>query len=337
MDTNGIPLDKAELLATLLEGILYGFSVLMFGGTLRVLMFQRATYGVNRKMLTVSCLLLLFSSVHLVIDIIRIMQGLILYRDTYPGGPIEYFSNVAQWTFISKNYIYIVQTIIGDGVLLYRCYAVWQSKFVMVLPGLLWCASGVTGFAATYTASQASGTNIFNGSLGKWITSFWASAFATNVLATSLLAYRIWHLDHRSAGLRGHRRSQLRPILHIILDSALIYSLTLLTGLICFVSGSNAQYVVLDMVMPIISITFYMVIIRVGLANKAYRLSNVFPLGYTSPDNSSSFDRRNRMQVHITSLTESQVENHSMSPNAAVNYDRRNETKTDGRVGEEEV
>lgn len=49
--------------------------------------------------------------------IIRVMCGLILYRDTHPGGPIRYFSDVSQWAFNVKNYIYVVQTLIGDGVI----------------------------------------------------------------------------------------------------------------------------------------------------------------------------------------------------------------------------
>lgn len=44
------------------------------------------------------------------------MEGLILYRDTYQGGPVAYFSNVSQWTFLSKNHVYTAQTLIGDGV-----------------------------------------------------------------------------------------------------------------------------------------------------------------------------------------------------------------------------
>ena len=45
------------------------------------------------------------------------MEGLILYRDSYQGGPIAYFSDVSQWTFLSKNHIYTAQTLIGDGVI----------------------------------------------------------------------------------------------------------------------------------------------------------------------------------------------------------------------------
>ena len=45
------------------------------------------------------------------------MEGLILYRDTYPGGPVAFFSNVSQWTFVAKNYLFTVQTLVGDGVI----------------------------------------------------------------------------------------------------------------------------------------------------------------------------------------------------------------------------
>lgn len=49
------------------------------------------------------------------------MEGL-LYRNTYPGGSIAYFADVSQWTFVSKNYVYAAQTLVGDGVVVsFRC------------------------------------------------------------------------------------------------------------------------------------------------------------------------------------------------------------------------
>ena len=59
---------------------------------------------------------------HLVIDIIRVMEGLILYRDTYLGGPVAFFSNVSQWTFVAKNYVFTAQTLVGDGVVVSFLY-----------------------------------------------------------------------------------------------------------------------------------------------------------------------------------------------------------------------
>jgi hypothetical protein len=306
-------MDKAELLSVLLEALLYGFSLLMFGGTIWTLLSQRSTHQVNHKMFTVACALLLCSTTHIAIHIIRVMCGLILYRDTYPGGPVAYFSDVSQWTFTVKNHVYTVQTLIGDGVILYRCYMVWQSKLIMIFPSLLWCAAGVTGIMSSYTASEVTQNGVFGGLLSQWITSFWAIALATNLLATLLLVCRIWHVDRKATRLRAGRQSQLRPILQILVDAGAIYTLTLLVALICFVCQTNGQYVVLDMVTPIISITFYMVIIRVGLATRANQMTHV-PLRNTSVENSLSAERRRGMQVHITTLTESKVDQGRRSP-----------------------
>lgn len=56
-----------------------------------------------------------------------------------------------------------------------------------------------------------------------------------------------------------------------------------------------------------------MVIIRVGLAARPSQLGNI-PLGNTSADHTSSAERRRRMQVHITTLTESKVEHGQRQP-----------------------
>ena len=58
-------------------------------------------------------------------------------------------------------------------------------------------------------------------------------------------------------------------------------------------------------VTPIISITFYMVIIRVGLVNRVKSTPNI-PL--TSMDASVSGERRPGMRVRITTLTECMVD-----------------------------
>ena len=65
-----------------------------------------------------------------------------------------------------------------------------------------------------------------------------------------LLVCRIWHVDRKTMRLRAGRQSQLRPILQILVDAGTIYTLTLLVALICFLSQTNGQYVVLDMVSP---------------------------------------------------------------------------------------
>jgi len=188
---------------------------------------------------------------------------------------------------------------------------VWQSFKIIALPCLMWCSVAASAVGTMYAVSQAKATagNIFAPATGRWITSFYATTLTTNFLSTMLLAYRIWRIDRSVSRVRA-TQGPLRPLLEVVIDSGVLYSVTLLAALSCFVAKSTGQYVVLDMVMPIISIAFYMVIIRVGIAktsnNSTHALST---LGGQSIGNGvmSANDpqySRNRMQVHITKLTE---------------------------------
>jgi hypothetical protein len=54
----------------------------------------------------------------------------------------------------------------------------------------------------------------------------------------------------------------------VVMDAGALYSFTVIAAVVCFAVESNGQYVVLDMVTPIISIAFYMVILRIGIAQR---------------------------------------------------------------------
>ena len=69
-----------------------------------------------------------------------------------------------------------------------------------------------------------------------------------------LLAFRIWYIDRQSKKLRGHQKSQLRQVLHIVIDAGALYNLTLVVVWICFSVQTSGQFVVLDMVGPLSSL-----------------------------------------------------------------------------------
>ncbi|EGN98377.1 hypothetical protein SERLA73DRAFT_169351 [Serpula lacrymans var. lacrymans S7.3] len=311
LEPNGIPLDSAAVASTVLEAILYGFSVLMFIGTMWALIHRRGMIEMNKKMVAVANLLLFFSTTHLIIDIVRTEEGLVQYRDTFPKGPVAFFSDVAQWSFVYKNMVYMLQTLVGDAVVIYRCFVVWQSLYIIALPILLWCSVALTGIGCVYSISQATVNkeNIFAPGTGPWITAFLASTLAANLLSTSLLAYRIWDVT-REVGDARVGRSSLWPILRIILDSGILYSVSLLAALLCFVTKNRGHYVLLDMIMPIISITFYMVIIRVTIkrtTSQDMQATTRLTRGFST--NRQSIPERQHyplkpLQVHITQLTE---------------------------------
>jgi hypothetical protein len=266
-----MPLDTAAIFSTVMEGILYGFSVLMFVGTMWTLTYKRRMKEINRPIAVVAFMLLILSTAHMIVDIIRVEQGLVTYRDTFPGGPAAFFADIAQVTFVIKNIIYTMQTMLGDGMVIYRCYVVWQSVWVVLVPSLLWFGITVCGCCAVYSVSQATSDagNIFAKATGQWITAFYAMTLASNLLASGFLAYRIWMMERNISAIRATKGSMM-PIVRVLADAAILYSVTLLSALVCFVRANNGQYVILDMIMPIISIAFYMVIIRMAMKTRSH-------------------------------------------------------------------
>ncbi|KAG2120250.1 hypothetical protein DEU56DRAFT_928448 [Suillus clintonianus] len=274
----GIPSDTAALLSALLEGILYGFSVLMFMGTIWALTYNHRIQDVNRPITVVAILLLMLSTAHIVVNIVRVQDGLIKYRDTFPGGPVAFFGDVSQETYVIKHALYIIQTLLADGVVIYRCYVVWQTVWVIILPSVLWCSVAVTGVNAVYSFSQASRnpTDIFTTVVADWVTTFIISTLSTNLLSSGLLAYRICMIERTVCTVRTVKGS-IMPIARVLVDAAALYSVTLLARLICFVYNNNGQEVVVDMVMPIISIAFYMVLVRIAVNEQTRSYRSIIP------------------------------------------------------------
>jgi len=305
----GVNLDIAALISTTLEAILYGFSLFMLGTTVQVLLehgWRRRSQ--NRLMLVVSALLFIFSTMHMAIDFKRIEEGFITFRDSI--GPIAYFSQPSQFTFVFKNAVYTAQTLTGDGILIYRCYVVWQSMWVVALPILGWCAVLATGVLSVYSCARVpisgEGSNIFAESVSHWITSFFSCTFATNFITTFLLAYKIWDVNRRTATVK---QRSLMPVVRIVADAGAFYSMALSAALGCYAQQSNAQFITLDMITPIISITFYMVILRVSRASAQLRAraGQAASISHSS-QNVSSHSRGQQypmkpLEVRITKLT----------------------------------
>ncbi|KAG2340475.1 hypothetical protein BDR05DRAFT_966754 [Suillus weaverae] len=303
MASGGMPMDAVVTMSVLLEGVLYGFSVLMFIGTIWALTYNCRVQDINRPVAVVAVLLLILSTAHIVVNIIRIEDGLVKYRDTYPGGPSAFFADVSQDTFVVKHVFYVMQTLLADGVVIYRCHAVWRSILVIILPCVLWCSVAVTGVYAVYSCSQASSSSIFAKALARWVMVFLASTIATNLLSSGLLAYRIWTVERAVSTVRASK-SNVMPIIRVLVDAAVLYTVVLFIALVCFVCSSNGEIVVVDMAMPIMSIAFYMVLIRIAInRNTPSYFSTTREISSKADQGHSRQYEMKPLQVHVCALT----------------------------------
>ncbi|KAG1799038.1 uncharacterized protein HD556DRAFT_1460800 [Suillus plorans] len=149
---------------------------------------------------------------------------------------------------------------------------IWRSIWVIILPSIMWCSVAVTGVCSIYEfwhASIISG-NVFGLLvIHNWISVFYALTLATNLLSSGLLAYRIWKIEHNVTSSRTTKITTT-SILRVVMDAAILYSIALLCTLIGVVCSNNGSLVMIDMLTSIISITFYMVIIRIAMGKSTH-------------------------------------------------------------------
>ncbi|PIL34446.1 hypothetical protein GSI_03222 [Ganoderma sinense ZZ0214-1] len=260
-------LRAAGIFSTTMEAILYGYAVFMFTLAMWILLRDRHKRHVNYYMVFAGCTLLTLATAEMAVNIARVYQGFLSKGPDLQGGAEAYFADVSEPTFVLKSCLYNAQTLVLDAVVIYRTYVVWQNWLICVLPIIGWFGllAGSIGLnVAIATASSHKG-NVFAVQTGQWITAVYALSLATNISTTSLLAFKIWNVARKSAQYRSS--NIFTPVLRVIIESGAIYSVTITAALISFVVQSNGVYVVLDMISPIISIVFNMLIIRIGLAN----------------------------------------------------------------------
>ncbi|KAJ7034858.1 hypothetical protein C8F04DRAFT_1100320 [Mycena alexandri] len=202
-------------------------------------------------MFVFSCLMFIISTMHLSINIFRLIRGYVDFR-LAPGGPIGYLGQLNRWDHVMKDTLYGTQIMVGDAAAIYRCWILWNKNYrVIALPAALLCITIGSGYyiADVLFPRQDPNASIFNPRLLKFITLLYAIAVAQNIITTGLMSWRLWQGEHR---LKGQRLSgSLMPILRILIESAALYLLVEILLLATYAVNYNVQYIVLETVTPI--------------------------------------------------------------------------------------
>ncbi|PBK86866.1 hypothetical protein ARMGADRAFT_1055170 [Armillaria gallica] len=263
MGVANIPLDKAYLTAIWLETLFYGINIFLFCSYLWIVKYRQKPRVVNRVVLVTAVAMFCFSTVHVSLGFSRLVEGFIYLRDQ-PGGPGAFFSNVSIPANVAKVCIHTVNSILGDSILVWRCYHVWGRDWVIcILPILLIIASAVCGFGQTVIFAQAKTTHsAFGPNLQRWNGSLFSLSLVTNVVATSFIAFRIWHLGRQ---LTFSSSFKYRRVLTLVVESGLIYSSALVIEITLYLLNTNAFYIIYDPIAQLTAIVPTMIIVMTSL------------------------------------------------------------------------
>ncbi|KIP06300.1 hypothetical protein PHLGIDRAFT_91050 [Phlebiopsis gigantea 11061_1 CR5-6] len=267
MSKHDVPLDITFLVSIWLEALVYGFFLCLFCASVYINLTLRRTQDVHsRVMFGISILLFVIATIHVAMNCYRMIEAYVIRRDE-PGGPAAYIGRLAPWDHVFKDTLYATQEILGDAVAIYRTWVVWGRDWRPVaLPCALLVVSLVSGYSVCglYPTENAN-ASVFDPRLLHWITTFYAISVVQSGLTTGLMAFRIWQTDKRSSGYRTNREGNLMPIFRILIESASIQFMAEIILLSLYSANYNAQYLLLELVTPLVGITFNAISVRIAL------------------------------------------------------------------------
>jgi len=234
-----------------------------FQQSLGLLTWKRSGPRINCILVGVSLGIFALATAHLLIVLSRAQQAFIFQRDS-PGGPVVYFNNLQSGLEVSQASSQVAISIIGDGMVIYRVWVVYNRNFwVLALPILSYIGTTICSVASVVYIGKASSvdTPFYLPQLEIWLPAFFGMTFATSVLCSILIAGRLWYI-HKWVHIGGTTNT-LKAVLRIVIESASIYSLTMLIYLGTYVAKSNVSIIFGDMVSPVIGIAFSLITIRV--------------------------------------------------------------------------
>ncbi|KAI0044517.1 hypothetical protein FA95DRAFT_252655 [Auriscalpium vulgare] len=268
---SGVPLDLAILWALLGNSILYGVHAVTFGNAVWVLIFVKRRQARRPRLIGATFLLFAIGTVHIALAFRLVIEAFVLYEG--PGGAEAQLSQISNVLVNVKNSLYISQVLIGDAMLIYRCFMVHgKNWWIVVLPIILWLGNVILGAFIVYIPFTLHEHAVLSVSrLGPFITSGMSLTLTINIFCTTMIVRQIWLTQQRSLRIFGsdgfkHVQSFTRAI-GIIIESAAMYTVTAIVFFALQLRKSNAEYSVAECIVQIIVCASFR-----GLTHSPHRL-----------------------------------------------------------------
>ncbi|OBZ77776.1 hypothetical protein A0H81_02386 [Grifola frondosa] len=269
--TDAFPIAEGQLVGLFSGCILYGIYLVTVGISLRLLLSTRdgwkARSTMKGAMLTIVILMAIFATLDVAVRLRYTLYVFIWWAG--PGNVQQLLEDKSHWTNIVANVDYVAETVIGDCMLVYRCFVVYGRRWWIILPSILLVAVGIIcGILTIYIGLTLNTSSFANlNTLWSFGCSGIAITLALNIFNTSMIAYRIWSINKQTADLvdciprGGH--SRLKTVIHAVVDSGILYTTSVGVFAGSYFSNSSISDVIACMIIPIVGIAFNLIIIRV--------------------------------------------------------------------------
>ncbi|PIL26317.1 hypothetical protein GSI_12073 [Ganoderma sinense ZZ0214-1] len=269
----------AGIISVTLESIAFGTLVVAYticGWTL--LHRHRAeTPARSRRhlaLLSASTAMFMLAFIHEAIDIHIILSSFLMehYNLFTIAVQLDGLDAVTSAVGAAKFAIYVTQLLIGDGIMIYRAYVVWDRSFKVIIPPFILLAGElVLGYFVSLAgpfAPEAWGLNI-----AVLSNAFFVISVVTNILSSGLIMARIlWFTSRTQKVFRvsldsqdGRLKNVTWRVLESILQSAAIYSVASISLAVTSFTSTTSAFPACHSVFPsVIGLVFLLIAMRIS-------------------------------------------------------------------------
>ncbi|KAJ7221852.1 hypothetical protein B0H12DRAFT_301649 [Mycena haematopus] len=272
-DSNSFPITEAQLTGNYFETLTYGMYLVTCCFCARSLFWipqpggddrLRRTSEIRWMLVSVFCFIFVVNTFDDIIGLVHNLAAFVLY--TGPGGPKEELTNIHDWINIARSFAQTANMIVGDFVLIFRCYVVYGRRWPIIVPSFILYLAGIAMacklMQVEITTTSGDGRITLNSNVIKpWWSAFFAITAAQNVLTTTLLVWRIWRVEHQNVMFRARTASftpahqpRLNKVIRVVAESGLAYSTLVFMTFVVSVCNSNALYPLSDAASTILSL-----------------------------------------------------------------------------------
>ncbi|XP_006463024.1 hypothetical protein AGABI2DRAFT_179566 [Agaricus bisporus var. bisporus H97] len=184
----------------------------------------------------------------------------------------EEFLNIKDWINLARSVNQLVAMLLGDFVLIYRCWIVYGRRWLVIVPSVILYLGGIAMAAKLMHVEADPDTeqdiSLNSPQIRPWWLSFFAITAFQNSLTTSVLIYRIWRVDSQSSKYLSHDGSIVSPfrplpkVIRVVAESGAAYTLLVIITFIVSVSQNHALYPMSDMTLQATGVAFNVILIR---------------------------------------------------------------------------
>jgi len=254
-DDFDLQFERANFMFPVWTGFMFGINTLIYGTCLY--------YTLDRKNLrTSSWITLTYITVMYGLAVVYFWASVEYTLDMYvndrnfPGGPLGYATEGPITTeLFTGSLVFVLINVVGDALLLFRCWMVWNKSILFILvPALTYCASVVCG-ALTVQSSSAL----------QFTLPYFGLSTGLNILLTLMIAGKLlWARRSIVAALGSQHASLYTSVAAMVIESAFLNAVASGTNIALLATGSIAANIALGTQSQVMCICPMLILIRVA-------------------------------------------------------------------------